>query len=468
MTTSAENRLDELTLKPVPLEELVDRDALGELVGSFYELFRVPLRIFSSSGLLVEASHEPAIYRYLSEFSSGKQLVYEMIEQVKSLQPPLGTDASYDCFTGAAYRVSSIGHDGRQIGRIVLGPYLPPTLKQVPKQLLELQGPDPQRVKELLAAMPRARSSTVAQIAAHLQRNLDLILFSGHKALLTSSMHLASVRESYRDLEEKNDKLQEAYDQLRELDRLKSNFLATVSHELRTPLTSIIGFSEMLGEGIGGPLTPDQREFVTTIHEKGQQLLELISDLLDLSKLESGSIPLKWAPVELGELVDDILKTLTPQARKAGIAMNGEVPRDLPVMWADPGRLRQVFLNLVGNALKFTPEGGSVTVTAAPTTMGFSAEETEGAVLFSGTRSAVEVVVADTGEGVPDSAKSKIFEAFYQVDSGSTRQVTGTGLGLSIVKRLVDAHRGTICVTDNPGGGAAFVLQLPLGNPPSS
>jgi signal transduction histidine kinase len=468
MTVPFDNRLDELTLKPVPLEELVDREALGELVGSFYELFRVPLRIFSSNGLMVEASHEPAIYRYLSEFAPGKRLVYQMIEQVKALSPPLGSDAAYECFTGAAYRVSSIGHDGRQIGRIVLGPYLPPTLKQVPRPLLELDGPDPQRVKELLAAMPRARSSTVAQIANHLQRNLDLILFSGHKALLTSSMHLASVRESYRDLEEKNNKLQEAYDQLRELDRLKSNFLATVSHELRTPLTSIIGFSEMLGEGIGGALTDDQREFVSTIYEKGQQLLELITDLLDLSKLESGSIPLKCSHVALRELVEDVYKTLTPQARKAGIAMEYDVPAALPTLWADGVRLRQVLLNLVGNAIKFTPDGGRVTLTAVESTFGIAPEETEGAVLFAGTRPALTVTVADTGEGVPDSSKSKIFDAFYQVDSGSTRQVTGTGLGLSIVKRLVDAHKGSINVRDNVGAGAVFVLQLPLGHPPTS
>jgi signal transduction histidine kinase len=192
---------------------------------------------------------------------AGRERVYKVIEDVKALEPQLGQDAIYECFTGAAYRVSAIGHDGRLIGKLVLGPYLPANLKQVPQALLNVPGVDQEKVKELLAAMPRARSSTVAQISQHLQRNLELILFSGHKALLTSSMHLASVRESYRDLEEKNQKLQEAYDQLKELDRLKSNFLATVSHELRTPLTSIIGFSEMLSEGIGGPLTSDQREF---------------------------------------------------------------------------------------------------------------------------------------------------------------------------------------------------------------
>jgi signal transduction histidine kinase len=127
-----------------------------------------------------------------------------------------------------------------------------------------------------------------------------------------------------------------------------------------------------------------------------------------------------------------------------------------------------VLLNLVGNAIKFTPDGGRVTLTAVESTFGIAPEETEGAVLFAGTRPALTVTVADTGEGVPDSSKSKIFDAFYQVDSGSTRQVTGTGLGLSIVKRLVDAHKGSINVRDNVGAGAVFVLQLPLGHPPTS
>src|SRR5690606_21295802 len=203
-------------------EELVDRSALSEMVASFYELFRVPLRVFSASGLLTEAATEPEIYKYLSGFPEGRRRVYQVIEDVKGVLPPLGADASYECFTGAVYRVSSIGHDGRQIGRLVLGPYLPPSLKQMPRGLLALEGPDPQKVKELLASMPRARNSTVAQIARHLHRNLDLILFSGHKALLTSSMHLATVRENYHNLEEKNQKLQEAYDRLKELDELKS------------------------------------------------------------------------------------------------------------------------------------------------------------------------------------------------------------------------------------------------------
>lgn len=462
MAAADDRRLDQLMLGAISLEELVDRAALGEMVASFYELFRVPLRVFSTRGLLVEATVEPEIHKYLSEFPEGRKRVFQMIEDVKAIQPPLGKDMSYECFTGAVYRVSSIGHDGRQIGRLVLGPYLPPSLKQVPRAMLDLTGPDPEKLKALLAAMPRARNSTVAQIAQHLHCNLDLILFSGHKALLTSSMHLATVRENYRDLEEKNQKLQDAYDQLKELDELKSNFLATVSHELRTPLTSIIGFSEMLAEGIGGPLTEDQREFVQTIHEKGNQLLDLITGLLDLSKLESGTLSLHKTQLRVHDVVEDVLASVMPQARKAKVQLRAELEPDLPEVFADGTRVRQMLLNLVDNALKFTPAGGRIRVTARPSSLGSSVDETEGAVLFSGTRPALEIVVSDTGCGVPDAFKHRVFEPFYQVDSGSTREVGGTGLGLSIVKRLVQSHQGSVEVRDAEEGGAAFAVVLPI------
>src|SRR6185369_14419419 len=152
---------------------------------------------------------------------------------------------------------------------------------------------DPVQARTLLPRMPRAKAETITLISEHLRRVLDLILFSGHKALLTSQMHLSSVRESYRELQDKNAKLQEAFDRLRELDRLKSNFLGVVSHELRTPLTSIIGYSEMLLEGIAGALNEEQRDYVRTVMEKGDQLLQLITGILDISRMEAGEMKVR-------------------------------------------------------------------------------------------------------------------------------------------------------------------------------
>ncbi|HEX3595692.1 MAG TPA: ATP-binding protein, partial [Polyangiaceae bacterium] len=385
------------------------------------------------------------------------------VNLVSDVEPGPKGEAAYNCFTGAVYHVVAIQYDGRQLGRLILGPFLPANVKEVPQTLLAVEPEvDVVVAKELLLKMPRAREETVRQIARHLRGTLDLILFSGHKALLTSSMHLASVRESFRDLQEKNGKLQEAYDRLKELDRLKSNFLATVSHELRTPLTSIIGYSEMLAEGIAGDMTAEQKDFVRTIHEKGEQLLELISGLLDLSKLESGTLAMRRVDVSVEALVADVVQTVSPTARKRGVNLVSDVEPALPKLWADPARLRQVILNLVDNALKFTPPGGTVLIGARATTIDVSPPDDDGGiVLLRSKQTAVELRVADTGIGIPDAEKSKVFDAFYQVDNSSTRQVGGTGLGLSIVKRLVEGHDGRIAIQDNKPSGAVFLVTVP-------
>jgi signal transduction histidine kinase len=461
-----ERTLDELTLgSSLSLEELVERSALNEMAKSFHQLFGVPLRIFSDAGvLLADVSVQPAIYEYLAEnHRRAKAALQEVVAGVKRVDPGPKGEAAYNCFTGAVYHVVAIQYDGRKLGRLVLGPFLPPTVKEIPQTLLAVEPEvDVAAAKELLFRMPRAREETVRQIARHLRGTLDLILFSGHKALLTSSMHLASVRESFRDLQEKNGKLQEAYDKLKELDRLKSNFLATVSHELRTPLTSIIGYSEMLAEGIAGDMTSEQKDFVRTIHEKGEQLLELISGLLDLSKLESGTLAMRRSEVAIDALVADVVQTVSPTARKRGVHVASQVDDALPRLWADPTRLRQVLLNLTDNALKFTPPNGTVTISARATSVDVAPPDDEGGVvLLRSKQAAIELRVSDTGIGIPDEEKLKVFDAFYQVDSSSTRQVGGTGLGLSIVKRLVEGHDGRIMIQDNKPSGAIFVVTLP-------
>ena len=461
-----ERTLDELTLgSSLSLDELVERSALSEMAASFHQLFGLPLRIFSDAGvLLADASAHPAIYEYLNEnHRRAKAALQEVVAAVKRVDPGPKGEAAYNCFTGAVYHVVAIQYDGRQLGRLVLGPFLPATVKEVPQSLLAVEPEvDVKTARELLFRMPRAREESVRQIARHLRGTLDLILFSGHKALLTSSMHLASIRESFRDLQEKNSKLQEAYDRLKELDRLKSNFLATVSHELRTPLTSIIGYSEMLAEGIAGEMSGEQKDFVRTIHEKGEQLLELITGLLDLSKLESGTLAMRRSDVAIDALVADVVQTVSPTARKRGVNVVAEVDAALPKLWADPARLRQVLLNLTDNALKFTPNGGTVTIGARATSIDAAPPDDEGGVvLLRSKQMAVELRVSDTGIGIPDGEKQKVFDAFYQVDSSSTRQVGGTGLGLSIVKRLVEGHDGRIAIQDNQPRGAIFVVTLP-------
>ena len=443
------------------LEQVVDREALRDICHSFFDLFNLSVRVFGADGTLLADAHEEAeIHAYLRSVPSARVALAKDVDAVQRLVPRKD-EARHTEITGAVYDVVPLVYQGRPVGRFVVGPYLPAEMREVPAGLLALGDLDRERVRDLLTAMPRVREPTAKRIRTHLQRVVDLLLFASHRAHLTSEMHVASVRASYRELAEKTAKLQTAYDRLRELDRLKSNFLATVSHELRTPLTSIIGYAEMLETGIAGALNAEQQDFVATIHGKGDQLLQLISSLLDLSKLEQGVMTLHRETVEPGALLAEVAKTMVPAAHRKSITLETQQEQHLPFVDADPVRLRQVLFNLAENAVKFTPEGGSVRFRAEATELEPEGDDALGAVLMAAPQRAVALSIEDTGIGMPANELARIFDAFYQVDSSSTRAHGGTGLGLSIVKRLVDAHGGTVRVESEPGRGTRFIVILP-------
>ena len=446
---------------PIVLADVVDRDALEELCASTFELFGLGVRVYGADAtLLASAKSELEACQYVNELSGSRAACGATVTAVKATAPGDAGEVTHACFTGLAYRIIALEHEGRQVGRIVVGPYAPAGLREPPPTLAKVEGRvDLVRAEDLLARAPRVKAETLARIAKHLKTTLELIIFSSHKAWVTSKVHLHSVREGYRELEEKTRRLEVALARLKELDRLKSNFLATVSHELRTPLTSIMGYSEMLAEGIAGDLSEEQSEYVRTIHAKGEQLLRLILGLLDLSKLESGTMVLRQSPTQIQPVLDDVISTLTPVARKkeVDLVLSGEAPCELA---ADPERLRQVFVNLVDNAVKFTPKGGRVEVSARVVEAS-GADDDAGAALLAPLRREVEVRVADTGIGIPAHERSRVFDAFYQIDSSSTREFGGTGLGLSIVKRIVEAHGGAVRIEGNVPSGAVFVVTLP-------
>ena len=248
------------------------------------------------------------------------------------------------------------------------------------------------------------------------------------------------VRDRTVELERANRQLSDSNQKISEADRMKSKFLANMSHELRTPLNSIIGFSKVMLKGIEGPLTDPQRVDLEAIHKSGQHLLGLISDLLDLSKIEAGKMDLRVEEVDLRELVHGVLSTA--QALSAGkqIELKQEVGVSLPRVWGDGTRLRQVVLNLVSNAIKFT-DRGEVEVRA----------EQRGAY--------VVVSVRDTGCGIKTEDQGKLFEEFRQLDGGRRG---GTGLGLAISKKFVELHGGEIWVESRPGEGSTFAFSLPV------
>lgn len=458
--------LDDLVLgQEFQLEELLDRAALIEMARSFLDLFRVPLRVYATSGtLLADAEEIPRLYSLLDTDKIGRRAVQQLITTVRKTTPDRERTLTIPCVSGGYYLTTAIVYEGRVLGRTILGPLVSPNVKEMPQALLKIsETVDREQLQAAWLQIPRLSGTDAGRLDAHVRATLDLLVFSGLKAHMASSMHMASVQESFRELSEKNKKLQDAYERLKELDRLKSNFLATVSHELRTPLTSIIGYSEMIIEGIAGDINEEQREFLNTIHEKGEQLLELIKSLLDLSKLESGTMSLRRADTDCGKLAEQVVSTLAPDARKRGVNLGVVVEPDLPTLFADAGRLRQVLNNLTENALKFTPEGGEVTISVSRVLL--PSEDGGGfgsALMVPLERPAIQFCVRDSGIGIPPEQRDRVFDAFYQVDNSSTREVGGTGLGLSIVKRLVDAHDGTIRVEGNEPRGAAFVVTLPI------
>jgi two-component system phosphate regulon sensor histidine kinase PhoR len=231
-----------------------------------------------------------------------------------------------------------------------------------------------------------------------------------------------------------------------ELDRMKSDFISIVSHELKTPLTSIKGFVRLLAAERVGPVTEKQRHYLEIVQKQTESLTLLINDLLDLSKIEAGIIEVRHEPVLLSELVRGVIMQLDNMAQEKGTVLKIEIPKDLPLVSGDTDRLNQVFMNLIHNAIKFTPQGGEITIKA--TSMGEDCL----------------VKVMDTGIGISSQDLSKIFNKFYQVDSSSTRQQSGTGLGLPISRQLVSAHGGEMWVNSTKGKGTTFSFTLPFHN----
>ena len=456
------------------LEELIDRESLREVCRSFFELFGLSIRVLSARGVLLASVHEErSICRYVNSLTMGRVACSETVAQAQLLLPQTQATVVHPCFTGAVYHIVPIIYDGRHLGRIIIGPFLPADVTAVPESLVKIDPKlDAERARLTLAEMPRVKEQTAQRIGSHLRGVLDLILFSGHKAQLTSTMHLATVRENYRELGEKNARLQEAFDKLQELDRLKSNFLATVSHELRTPLTSIIGYSEMLEAGIAGELSAEQLGFVETIRSKGELLLQLISSLLDLNKLERGQLAISPEYIDPRALLAEVRETLLPEAEKRKIKLDATWTEDVPVIQADPVRLRQIITNLASNAIKFTPDRGHVRLSVKLSELRMAHPEDEdddddgmGAALMMAPERAVEFAVNDNGIGIHPEELPKIFDAFYQVDGSSTREYGGAGLGLSIAKSLVDAHHGKISVESELGKGTTFFVVLPENQP---
>lgn len=275
----------------------------------------------------------------------------------------------------------------------------------------------------------------------------------------------AQVKQRTQELQAANVQLQEALRLAEVASRAKSEFLARMSHELRTPLNAVLGFSEvLLGRG-PGDLTPKQERFLQQIHDGGKRLLELLTAILDLTQVEAMKGSLRLEPVPLGPLVQETLDRVAVQVAQKRLQVSTAVEPGLPRVVADCGKLAQVLSHLLGNAVKFTPEGGRITLVARQV-LGGGGQEAGGRrqrAECTGQESWLEIRVEDTGIGIAPDSLERIFGAFYQVDGSESRAYGGAGLGLALVRVLVELHGGRVWAeSEGEGRGARFIVRLPF------
>ncbi|MFW6058990.1 MAG: ATP-binding protein [Phycisphaeraceae bacterium] len=266
------------------------------------------------------------------------------------------------------------------------------------------------------------------------------------------------LRSINKSLDLKLDELAASNIALYEANKMKGEFLANVSHELRTPLNSMIGFAEVLQETLKdrtGPVDEKRKRYINHIITSSRRLLDLINDLLDLAKIEAGRMELNVTAISIADTYEGLVNLIRPQAERRNIALHVSIDQGVPVVQTDAGKLQQILFNFLSNAVKFTPEGGAITLAAAtqqsaPTTQDQEAETW------------VRLSVSDTGPGIPPEDQQRIFDKFTQLDPSVTKHHGGTGLGLTISQQLATMLQGTIELDSAPGQGATFTLVIPV------
>jgi len=366
----------------------------------------------------------------------------------------------YELATQAAERQAIIDNMGQGVV-VVDGSERLIAMNNPASQLLDLpaEAKRPETLEALLLHLAaqgefgRGNPATkAARRLARLRRNPTLVFEHARPSTVvlevrTTAMPGGGLILTFADITDRKkveDTLREAKEAAERGNRAKATFLANISHELRTPLNAIIGFSELMKHEIFGPLEPvSYRTYVDDIHESGMHLLELINDILDMSKAEAGMTDLVETQVDVGAVIRSSVRMMARRANATGIDLVQNVPEQLPFLLADERRVRQIVLNLLSNAVKFTDEGGAVTVTA-----------------FCGPQGLV-LVVADTGIGMSPDEMVRVMEPFVQADTRLSRKYEGTGLGLPLTKALVQAHGGTIVLSSEPEKGTVVEVAFP-------
>jgi PAS domain S-box-containing protein len=356
--------------------------------------------------------------------------------------PSSGTPKSFPPTLGVAGRVASSGQPKR-IGDIRLDPdYFQATSETLSELCV------PIHLGERVIGVLNAESHQLDFFTEEDERLL--VTIAGQAAVAIDNFNLlkrlqSSNLELERRVEERTSELNRINVELKHANRAKDEFLATMSHELRTPLNSVLGFSESLLEQRRGPLNEKQEQYVGLIHSSGQHLLDLINDILQVSKIEAGMLELHPDTISVKEICESSLYFIKEMAAKKSISVEFKNENSIPMLYADPQRLKQILVNLLNNAVKFTPEKGKVSLE----------------VHRNDERDQIQFSVTDNGIGIARENLPKLFIPFSQIDSSLSRQYEGTGLGLALVLKLTELHGGSVMVESEPGMGSRFTINLP-------
>jgi len=383
--------------------------------------------------LILDSVAEPII---LTDPTGGTVLMNDPAERLFAMPPDSGEATLRRSRTNNAHFSSFLSHllshgSARrwraelQLVNPATGESLP--MEAVASKVLSDQG-ETTSIVTLLQDRTEAREK--ARLLAQLQE--------------ASSELEAKVHAATAELAEQNEKLRRQALQLEQASAAKSQFLANMSHEFRTPLNAILGYTNMLLQGVSGDMTPQQKRNLGRIDSNGRHLLQVINEILDITRIEAGRMPLNLTDFELPELVQEVMAELDPIVARTKLAVSASLASELPQVHSDRQKVKQIVLNLLSNSLKFTHEG-SVQVVAE----------------YELSTSMVTVAVKDTGIGIAPEHQEKIFEDFQQVDSSPTRAYGGTGLGLSICRRLAAMMGGRVSVQSTLGQGSTFTLHLP-------
>jgi PAS domain S-box-containing protein len=431
------------------VRDLADVDVTAMMVGPLIAngQFRGLMVLASSKEGVYDDGHEQLFRNFLSQVATaiGNAEVYRLISQQAQELGQMFRQQQEQATEREAI-LTSIA-DGVVVndveGNIILvNPAAERILGVSEKDLLSQNFNDlfsafgSQGEEEAVAAMERLLNTSVPEAAKSFKINLEAdnrVIHALLSPVLSLRGDFMGVVTIFRDVTKEV-----------EADRAKSEFVSTVSHELRTPMTAIKGYTDLLHAGAAGPINDDQKRFLTTIKSNTDRLTALINDLLDISRMETGRIRFEPRPLQVGEVVADVVNVLAGPAEDKHLSLNYEVAAGLPDVLGDRDRLNQVLTNLVGNAIRYTPDGGEIDVKV------YLVER------------AVRVDVRDTGIGIAPEDMAHLFERFYRADHPLVQETRGTGLGLSIVKMFVEMHGGRIWVESEPDEGSTFTFILPI------